>query len=64
MHRPAGTKKAAGRLFVFIKPHAAMLVLAVVFVVAATVLNALAPRTEGLIITQLTNDALAMARGG
>ena len=63
MRKTAGAKKTAGRLFVFIKPHAATLVLAVVFVVAATVLNALAPRTEGLIITQLTSDALAMARG-
>ena len=47
----------------FIKPYRVPFIIAILFIISAAVFNAIAPMTEGLIITQLTKDAFNMAKG-
>ena len=56
-------KETIKKLIPFLKPYMLPFLGAVVFIVAAAVINAITPRTEGLIITQLTEDVLAMNKG-
>ena len=47
----------------FVKPYSLPFIGAIIFIIAAATLNAIAPRTEGLIITQLTNDSIDVIKG-
>lgn len=47
----------------FIKPYKMGFLLAILLIIVAAVFTALAPKTEGLIITQLTNDSFDLIRG-
>lgn len=51
------------KLFPFLKPYLAPFIGAILFIISAAVINAITPRTEGLIITKLTEDVLAMSKG-
>ncbi|SFB10778.1 ATP-binding cassette, subfamily B, multidrug efflux pump [Clostridium frigidicarnis] len=51
------------RLSPYISPYKMSFIVAVLFIIIAAVINAIAPRTEGLVITQLTNDALKIFKG-
>ncbi|MEG2198162.1 MAG: ABC transporter ATP-binding protein [Cellulosilyticaceae bacterium] len=56
-------KEIIKKLIPYLKPYLVPFVGAILFIIAAAVINAITPRTEGLIITQLTNDVFAMGRG-
>ena len=47
----------------FIKPYKMGFLLAILLIIVAAVFTALAPKTEGLIITQLTNDSFDLIKG-
>lgn len=47
----------------FIKPYSIPFIGAILLIVVAAIINAITPRTEGLIITQLTHDVMAMNKG-
>lgn len=51
------------KLFPFLKPYLVPFIGAILFIISAVVINAITPRTEGLIITKLTEDVLAMSKG-
>ena len=51
------------KLFPFLKPYLVPFIGAILFIISAAVINAITPRTEGLIITKLTEDVLAMSKG-
>lgn len=51
------------KLIPFLKPYLLPFIGAVLFIILAAVINAITPTTEGLIITQLTNDVIAMTKG-
>lgn len=56
-------KTSINSLATFVRPYRVPFITAIVFIIAAAVFNALAPMTEGLIITQLTKDAFNMIKG-
>ncbi|MEG1001250.1 MAG: ABC transporter ATP-binding protein [Cellulosilyticaceae bacterium] len=56
-------KEIIKKLIPYLKPYLVPFVGAILFIIAAAVINAITPRTEGLIITQLTNDVFAIGRG-
>ena len=56
-------KNAVSKISPFVKPYKWPFIGAIIFVIIAAVFTALAPMTEGLIITQLTKDAFDMAKG-
>ncbi|MEG0013695.1 MAG: ABC transporter ATP-binding protein [Cellulosilyticaceae bacterium] len=56
-------KEIIKKLIPYLRPYLVPFVGAILFIIAAAVINAITPRTEGLIITQLTNDVFAMGRG-
>lgn len=47
----------------FVKPYKMPFIGAILFVICAAIFNAVAPMTEGLIITSLTSDVIDMAQG-
>lgn len=51
------------KLIPFLRPYLIPFLGAILFIITAAVINAITPRTEGLIITQLTNDAFSIAKG-
>ncbi len=56
-------KNTVSKISPFVKPYKWPFIGAIIFVIIAAVFTALAPMTEGLIITQLTKDAFDMAKG-
>ena len=56
-------KKTIKKLIPFLKPYQIPFIGAIVFIIGTAVFNAIAPRTEGLIITRLTEDVVAMNQG-
>lgn len=56
-------KKTIRDLAPFVKPYKVPFMVAILFVITAAVFTAIAPRTEGLIITQLTKDVLNIGKG-
>ena len=56
-------KETIKKLIPFLKPYFIPFLAAILFIVSAAVINAITPRTEGLIITQLTEDVLAINKG-
>lgn len=56
-------KDTIKKLIPFLKPYLAPFIGAVLFIIVAAIINAITPRTEGLIITQLTEDVLAIGKG-
>lgn len=56
-------KNTISKISPFVKPYKWPFIGAIIFVIIAAVFTALAPMTEGLIITQLTKDAFDMAKG-
>lgn len=56
-------KETIKKLIPFLKPYLIPFLGAILFIIGAAVINAITPRTEGLIITQLTEDVLAMSKG-
>ncbi len=56
-------KSAINKISPFVKPYKWPFIGAIIFVIIAAIFTALAPMTEGLIITQLTKDAFDMAKG-
>ena len=47
----------------FVKPYRMGFLTAILLIIVAAVFTALAPRTEGLVITQLTNDSFDLIKG-
>ncbi len=62
MKKSKGFKKTIGRLLPFVKKYKFSFIIAIICIISAT-MNALAPKTEGLIITQLTKDVISIAKG-
>ncbi len=56
-------KNTVSKISPFVKPYKWPFIGAIIFVIIAAIFTALAPMTEGLIITQLTKDAFDMAKG-
>ncbi|WP_346912293.1 ABC transporter ATP-binding protein [Clostridium sp.] len=56
-------KSTMNKISPFVKPYKWPFIGAILFVIIAAVFTALAPMTEGLIITQLTKDAFDIAKG-
>ncbi len=56
-------KETIKKLIPFLKPYLIPFLGAILFIIGAAVINAITPRTEGLIITQLTEDVLAISKG-
>ena len=56
-------KKIISKIAPFVKPYKLTFFGAIIFVISAAVFNAIAPRTEGLIITKLINDVLEISKG-
>jgi len=56
-------KSTINKISPFVKPYKWPFICAIIFVIVAAIFTALAPMTEGLIITQLTKDAFDMAKG-
>ncbi len=56
-------KNTVSKISSFVKPYKWPFIGAIIFVIIAAIFTALAPMTEGLIITQLTKDAFDMAKG-
>ncbi|WP_410495888.1 ABC transporter ATP-binding protein [Cellulosilyticum sp. ST5] len=56
-------KETIQKLIPFLKPYLIPFLGAILFIIGAAVINAITPRTEGLIITQLTEDVLAISKG-
>jgi len=56
-------KNAVSKISPFVKPYKWPFIGAIIFVIIAAIFTALAPMTQGLIITQLTKDAFDMAKG-
>lgn len=56
-------KNAVSKISPFVKPYKWPFIGAIIFVIIAAIFTALAPMTEGLIITQLIKDAFDMAKG-
>lgn len=56
-------KNTVSKISPFVKPYKWPFIGAIIFVIIAAVFTALAPMTEGLIITQLTKNAFDMAKG-
>lgn len=56
-------KSTINKISPFVKPYKWPFIGAIIFVIIAAIFTALAPMTEGLIITQLTKDAFDMAKG-
>ncbi|MGL4739042.1 MAG: ABC transporter ATP-binding protein [Cellulosilyticaceae bacterium] len=57
------SKQTIKKLIPFLKPYGLPFVGAIVFIVGAAVINAITPRTEGLIITKLTQDVVGISKG-
>ena len=56
-------KSTIKKIAPFVKPYSVPFIGAILFIISAAVFNAIAPRTEGLIITQLTKDAADIIKG-
>ena len=56
-------KNPIKKLIPFLKPYGIPFIGAILFIIGAAIINAITPRTEGLIITRLTQDVLDMAKG-
>ncbi|MEG0307687.1 MAG: ABC transporter ATP-binding protein [Clostridium sp.] len=56
-------KNTINKIAPFVKPYRVPFIGAILFIISAAVFTAIAPMTEGLIITQLTNDVYNMANG-
>ena len=56
-------KNSIRKLAPFVKPYKIPFIMAILFVVSAAVFTAIAPRTEGLILTSLTKDVIKIASG-
>ena len=56
-------KKIISNIAPFVKPYKLTFFGAITFIISAAVFNAIAPRTEGLIITKLINDVLEINKG-
>ncbi|HBG7760073.1 TPA: ABC transporter ATP-binding protein [Clostridioides difficile] len=63
MKKSKGFKKTIGRLLPFVKKYKFSFIIAIICIISAATMNALAPKTEGLIITQLTKDVISIAKG-
>ncbi|MEW8994607.1 ABC transporter ATP-binding protein [Clostridium sp.] len=55
-------KNTVSKISPFVKPYKWPFIGAIIFVIIAAIFTALAPMTEGLIITQLTKDAFDMVK--
>lgn len=56
-------KNSIKKIAPFVKPYKIPFIMAILFIISASVFTAIAPRTEGLIITSLTNDVITIANG-
>ncbi|SFC54479.1 ABC transporter ATP-binding protein [Clostridium uliginosum] len=56
-------KTTINKISPFVRPYRMPFILAILFIIAAAIFNAIAPMTEGLIITQLINDVINMGKG-
>ena len=56
-------KDSIKKITPFVKPYKIGFLTAILLIIVAAVFTALAPRTEGLVITQLTNDSFDLIRG-
>ncbi|MGO1044744.1 ABC transporter ATP-binding protein [Clostridioides difficile] len=63
MKKSKGFKKTIGRLLPFVKQYKFSFIIAIICIILAATMNAIAPKTEGLIITQLTKDVIRIAKG-
>lgn len=63
MKKSKGFKKTIGRLLPFVKRYKFSFIIAIICIISAATMNAIAPKTEGLIITQLTKDVIRIAKG-
>ncbi|MCC0651450.1 ABC transporter ATP-binding protein [Clostridioides sp. ES-S-0001-03] len=63
MKKSKGFKKTIGRLLPFVKQYKFSFIIAIMCIILAATMNAIAPKTEGLIITQLTKDVIRIAKG-
>ena len=50
-------KDSINKITPFVKPYKIGFLTAILLIIIAAVFTALAPKTEGLVITQLTNDS-------
>ena len=56
-------KDSIKKITPFVKPYRIGFFTAILLIIVAAVFTALAPRTEGLVITQLTNDSFDLIKG-
>ena len=56
-------KDSVKKITPFVKPYKFGFLTAILLIVIAAVFSAIAPRTEGLVITQLTNDSFDLIKG-
>ena len=56
-------KDSIKKITPFVKPYRIGFLTAILLIIVAAVFTALAPRTEGLVITQLTNDSFDLIKG-
>ena len=56
-------KDSVKKITPFVKPYKFGFLTAILLIVVAAVFSAIAPRTEGLVITQLTNDSFDLIKG-
>ncbi|MGL5084925.1 MAG: ABC transporter ATP-binding protein, partial [Clostridium sp.] len=56
-------KNSIKKIAPFVKPYKIPFIMAILFIISAAVFTVIAPRTEGLIITSLTNDVISIANG-
>ena len=56
-------KENMKKLIPFLRPYLVPFIGAILLIVTAAIINAITPRTEGLIITQLTHDVVQMTQG-
>lgn len=56
-------KDSVKKITPFVKPYKFGFLTAILLIVIASVFSAIAPRTEGLVITQLTNDSFDLIKG-
>ena len=56
-------KDSINKITPFVKPYKIGFLTAILLIIIAAVFTALAPKTEGLVITQLTNDSFELIKG-
>lgn len=56
-------KDSVKKITPFVKPYKFSFLIAILLIVIAAIFSAIAPKTEGLVITQLTNDSFDLIKG-